>query len=136
MKMLFTKNILLVDDDDSDVLKFKTVLNKIDNRIMINDFSTLDEATKYAANKSLCPPDVIFIHSRLSEEASLKLIKRIKAEDTAENISIQFVGPKLSRQYKAISEKYNTCVFSLADGTETDIESIIATGLKTTRGNW
>jgi response regulator RpfG family c-di-GMP phosphodiesterase len=134
--MLFTKNILLVDDNSSDVLKFKSALNKIDNRIIINDFATINEATNYAASDSVCQPDVIFIHSRVCEEASLKLVKKSKADDTEENISIQFVGPTPPKPYQAVAEKYNTCIFSLADGTDTDIENIIASGLKTAKGYW
>ena len=114
--MLFTQNILLVDDNTNDVLKFKAILNKIDDRILINNFSTLEEATKYALDATLCLPDVIFIHNRASQESPLKLTTKMKAH--------------------AAGEIYNTCVFSLTDGSDRDIESIIVSGLRAVPGKW
>lgn len=127
--MLFTKNILLVDENENDIVKFKAVLNSIDSRVILNVFNTLQDATAYAANNNICSPDVIFIHSRLQEETALKLLHKIKAGDVKENLSIQFLGTRHTIQYNATKQKYNTFIFSLAENSDEEMTRVVTTGL-------
>ncbi len=73
-------NILLIEDDKIEIMKFNRVISKIETKHSVKEVNNGEEALEYLENNSL--PDIILLDLNMPKMSGIEFLTNLKQHDT------------------------------------------------------